>query len=94
MLKQVQHDEVECGSGARDFPAGDREQARRSADPVEQSRLRPGHPDLPARRAALFAQLAEAAGQVWMTVTEPGLCDGIGGSASLFTVAGGKITSA
>ena len=48
----------------------------------------------PARRAALFARLADAGGQVWMTGTEAGLFDGIGGSARLFTVAGGKVTSA
>jgi DNA replication and repair protein RecF len=48
----------------------------------------------PVRRAALFVRLGAAGGQVWMTGTEPGLFDGIGGSASLFTVAGGKVTSA
>ena len=32
----------------------------------------------PERRAALFARLGEAGGQVWMTGTEPALFDGIG----------------
>ncbi len=48
----------------------------------------------PVRRAALFARLSEGGGQVWMTGTEPGLFDGIGGSPSLFTVAGGRVMSA
>jgi DNA replication and repair protein RecF len=43
----------------------------------------------PGRRAALFARLAEAGGQVWMTGTEPALFDGIG-DATRFTVADGR----
>jgi DNA replication and repair protein RecF len=45
----------------------------------------------PVRRAALFARLAEAGGQVWMTGTEPALFDGIGAGASRFTVANGRV---
>ena len=37
----------------------------------------------PARRAALFARLAETGAQVWMTGTEPALFDGIGPIAEL-----------
>jgi DNA replication and repair protein RecF len=45
----------------------------------------------PVRRAALFGQLAEAGGQVWMTGTESALFDGVGADATRFTVADGKI---
>jgi len=45
----------------------------------------------PSRRAALFARLAEAGGQVWMTGTETALFDGVG-DATRFTVADGRIT--
>ena len=44
----------------------------------------------PVRRAALFARLDEAGGQVWMTGTEPALFDGIG-AATRFTVADGRV---
>ena len=44
----------------------------------------------PSRRAALFARLAGAGGQVWMTGTEPALFDGIG-AATRFTVADGGV---
>ncbi len=44
----------------------------------------------PSRRAALFARLGDAGGQVWMTGTEPALFDGIG-AANRFTVADGRI---
>jgi DNA replication and repair protein RecF len=44
----------------------------------------------PSRRAALFARLGEAGGQVWMTGTEPALFDGIG-AATRLTVADGRI---
>ena len=47
----------------------------------------------PARRSALFARL-EGRGQVWMTATEPGLFDSIGGAAARFHVAHGTLTSA
>ncbi len=43
----------------------------------------------PARRAALFARLGEAGGQVWMTGTEVRLFAGIGSAASWFEVGGG-----
>ena len=45
----------------------------------------------PRRRAALFARLAEAGGQVWMTGTEPALFDGIDPAASRFHVEAGAI---
>lgn len=44
----------------------------------------------PARRAALFARLASAGGQVWMTGTEPALFEGVG-EASRHHVADGTI---
>jgi DNA replication and repair protein RecF len=43
----------------------------------------------PARRAALFARLGEAGGQVWMTGTEPALFEGIGEATRFALVAGG-----
>ena len=45
----------------------------------------------PARRAALFERLDTAGGQVWLTGTEPGLFDGIPGSATRYTVTDGRI---
>lgn len=45
----------------------------------------------PHRRAALFARLGDAGGQVWMTGTEPGLFAGIGAEAAWFEVADGAI---
>jgi DNA replication and repair protein RecF len=48
----------------------------------------------PSRRAALFALLGAASGQVWMTGTEAGLFAGIGGGASWFAVADGVVKSA
>jgi DNA replication and repair protein RecF len=44
----------------------------------------------PGRRAALFARLADAGGQVWMTGTEAVLFEGAG-AATRFTVADGRI---
>jgi DNA replication and repair protein RecF len=46
----------------------------------------------PVRRAALFAQLAEGGGQVWMTGTEASLFSGIGSEASWLTVRDGAVT--
>ena len=43
----------------------------------------------PARRAALFARLGGAGGQVWMTGTEPALFDGIGEATRFALVTGG-----
>ncbi len=48
----------------------------------------------PVRRAALFARLDQAGGQVWMTGTEPALFTTIGREASRFAVAGGRIEPA
>lgn len=48
----------------------------------------------PVRRAALFARLDEAGGQVWMTGTEPALFVATGEDASRFSVAGGRIEPA
>lgn len=45
----------------------------------------------PSRRAALFARLAEAGGQVWMTGTEEALFDAISSDSSRFKIAGGRI---
>lgn len=45
----------------------------------------------PLRRAALFQQLDEGGGQVWMTGTEPSLFAEVGASASRWTVAAGRI---
>jgi len=45
----------------------------------------------PARRAALFARLGDAGGQVWMTGTEASLFTGIGAEATRLSVAGGAI---
>ena len=45
----------------------------------------------PRRRAALFARLGAAGGQVWMTGTEPALFAEIGGDASRFEVADGAL---
>jgi DNA replication and repair protein RecF len=45
----------------------------------------------PVRRAALFARLAGAGGQVWMTGTEPALFAEIGREATWLTVADGAI---
>ncbi len=42
----------------------------------------------PVRRAALFARLMDAAGQVWMTGTEPGLFAGIDDACWLSVAAG------
>ena len=43
----------------------------------------------PSRRTALFARLAEAGGQVWMTGTEPALFDGIGAATRFALPVGG-----
>ncbi len=48
----------------------------------------------PTRRAALFARLGEAGGQVWMTGTEAGLFAGIASDSSHFTVARGVVEKA
>lgn len=48
----------------------------------------------PVRRAALFERLGAGGGQVWMTGTEASLFDSIGGGASRFEVAGGRILPA
>jgi DNA replication and repair protein RecF len=48
----------------------------------------------PARRAALFARLGTAGGQVWMTGTERELFAGTGAGASWFEVANGAIANA
>jgi DNA replication and repair protein RecF len=45
----------------------------------------------PLRRAALFARLAGAGGQVWMTGTEADLFAGIGGEATWLAVADGAV---
>jgi DNA replication and repair protein RecF len=45
----------------------------------------------PLRRAALFARLAAAGGQAWMTGTEPALFDGIDAPATRLTVADGIV---
>ena len=45
----------------------------------------------PSRRSALFARLADAGGQVWMTGTEASLFAGIGADTSWFTVADGAV---
>jgi DNA replication and repair protein RecF len=45
----------------------------------------------PRRRGALFERLAAGGGQVWMTGTEPALFAEIGGDASRFEVADGRI---
>ncbi|HVI97451.1 MAG TPA: DNA replication/repair protein RecF [Sphingomonas sp.] len=47
----------------------------------------------PARRAALYARLADMAGQVWMTGTEPALFDAIGSDASRYIVTDGRIVA-
>ena len=59
--------------------------ARRSAPPILLLDEVAAHLD-PARRAALFALLADTGAQVWMTGTEPELFDGIGPSAQLLAV--------
>ena len=46
----------------------------------------------PVRRGALFERLAESAGQVWMTGTEPALFDAIGSDARRYTVAEGRLS--
>jgi DNA replication and repair protein RecF len=46
----------------------------------------------PRRRAALFARLEAAGGQVWMTGTEPALFEGA--AADRFLVADGRIDAA
>ena len=46
----------------------------------------------PARRAALFARLADTGGQVWMTGTEPALFDEIPSDSSHFSIAGSVIS--
>jgi DNA replication and repair protein RecF len=46
----------------------------------------------PLRRAALFERLAGTGGQVWMTGTEAGFFDGLGGGASRYRVAGGFLS--
>lgn len=45
----------------------------------------------PARRAALFARLADSGGQVWMTGTEPSLFVGVG-AATVLSVAAGRVS--
>ena len=45
----------------------------------------------PRRRAALFARLADAGGQVWMTGTEPALFADMGVDATRLSVAAGTI---
>jgi DNA replication and repair protein RecF len=45
----------------------------------------------PSRRAALFERLQQAGGQVWMTGTEPGLFQSIGGQATRLHVENGAI---
>jgi DNA replication and repair protein RecF len=45
----------------------------------------------PWRRAALFARLELAGGQVWMTGTERALFSGLGSGTSWFAVAGGQL---
>jgi DNA replication and repair protein RecF len=47
----------------------------------------------PSRRAALFARLSEAGGQVWMTGTEADLFAGIDGGSTWFMVADGRVHS-
>ena len=44
-----------------------------------------------ARRAALFASLAERGGQVWMTGTEPAAFDAVSGNASWLEVVPGRV---
>ncbi len=46
----------------------------------------------PVRRAALFARLAGAGGQVWMTGTERALFEGLGGEATWLAVSEGQIS--
>jgi DNA replication and repair protein RecF len=46
----------------------------------------------PVRRAALFERLAQSAGQVWITGTEPALFDAIGSAAHRYTVAQGRLS--
>jgi DNA replication and repair protein RecF len=46
-----------------------------------------------SRRAALFARLGAAGGQVWMTGTEPGLFAGVDAGASWFEVAEGRVAA-
>ncbi|MGE0179946.1 MAG: DNA replication/repair protein RecF [Sphingomonas sp.] len=48
----------------------------------------------PSRRAALFARLEAAGGQVWMTGTEASLFAGIGQNASRLAVVGGAVSPA
>ncbi|MFS0737870.1 DNA replication/repair protein RecF [Sphingomonas sp. 1P06PA] len=45
----------------------------------------------PGRRAALFARLEAAGGQAWLTGTEPALFAGVGGAATRYGVADGRI---
>jgi DNA replication and repair protein RecF len=45
----------------------------------------------PSRRAALFERLGTGGGQVWMTGTEASLFDAVGGGASWFEVAEGRL---
>lgn len=44
----------------------------------------------PQRRAALFERLADTGSQVWMTGTEPGLFEALGGGASHFKIEDGR----
>jgi DNA replication and repair protein RecF len=48
----------------------------------------------PLRRAALFARLDEAGGQVWMTGTEPDLFATVGEAACRLAIGGGRIEPA
>jgi DNA replication and repair protein RecF len=48
----------------------------------------------PSRRGALFARLADAGGQVWMTGTEPGLFATVGEAACRLAIGGGRIEPA
>jgi DNA replication and repair protein RecF len=65
---------------------------RRGAPPILLLDEVAAHLD-PGRRATLFARL-EGRGQVWMTATEAGLFDAIGGSATRFHVEAGTISPA
>ena len=65
---------------------------RRGAPPILLLDEVAAHLD-PARRAALFMQL-EGRGQVWMTATEAGLFESIGGAATRFHVEAGTISRA
>lgn len=65
---------------------------RRGAPPILLLDEVAAHLD-PGRRAALFERL-QGRGQVWMTATEAGLFDAIGGSATCFHVEAGTIFAA